>query len=596
MLDEKQLEIVNSTEPRIIVEAGGGSGKALLNGSKVVTPNGYINIEKLNIGDEIFGIDGNIYNVCGIFPQGKKNIYKITFSDGTIIKCSKDHLWNIQTANMRKKDKEIYVTKTLEEIIKEIPLFRKTKNGYKEKNAYIPLTKPLKFKKNKLPIKPYTMGALIGNGYLRGKGYSSSFSSKDKIVLERLNSELSEINYKLEYVKGVDYTLKQINRNKIGKLPLILEELELKDKHSENKFIPKLYLFSNIEDRIELLQGLIDTDGYFSKSIYEYTTVSRQLAEDVKFLAQSLGLTVKVLIKNNCKYKYNNEDRYGRITYRLIIKSSKQIPFINYSKNKVKNNNKFQCFARKYIVSIEKTNEFGEMTCIKTTAPDELFLTDGFTVTHNTRTLIERVKKLLNDGVEPSNIVCITFTNMAAEEMKERLIDVPGIGDCFIGTIHSFANRIFKNSNENYRLYTNEIEQQFMTVLTNLYAKDLTMNKYLMYKDIKKKIDLGQLPEGELEVRLTPAELYEISVFMGDIQNSEYKENIKTLCKKYNVITFDELLKKTTEYFKEINGKVEYLFVDEFQDIGPLERDFFKALNADNYFYIGDEKQRNLWF
>lgn len=208
-----------------------------------------------------------------------------------------------------------------------------------------------------------------------------------------------------------------------------------------------------------------------------------------------------------------------------------------------------------------------------------------------TRTLIERVKKLLKDGVEPSNMVCITFTNMAAEEMKERLIDVPGIGDCFIGTIHSFANRIFKNSDETYKLYTNDIEDQFMTVLTNLYAKHLTIDKYLIYKEIKKKIDLGQLEENELELRLTPAELYEISVFMGDVKNEEYKENIKTLCKKYNVITFDELLQKTTQYFKDINGKVEYLFVDEFQDIGPLERNFFKALNADNYFYIGDEKQ-----
>ena len=211
-----------------------------------------------------------------------------------------------------------------------------------------------------------------------------------------------------------------------------------------------------------------------------------------------------------------------------------------------------------------------------------------------TRTLIERVKRLLNDGIEPSNIVCITFTNMAAEEMKERLIDVQGIGDCFIGTIHSFANKIFKNSNENYKLYTDEIQDQFMTVLTNLYAKYLTMDKYFIYKDTKKKIDLGLLDEGELEVKLTPSELYEINVFMGEIKNDEYKETIKTLCKKHNVITFDELLKKTTEYFKEINGKIEYLFVDEFQDIGKLEKDFFKALNADNYFYIGDEKQRNI--
>lgn len=180
---------------------------------------------------------------------------------------------------------------------------------------------------------------------------------------------------------------------------------------------------------------------------------------------------------------------------------------------------------------------------------------------------------------------------MAAEEMKERLVDVPGIGDCFIGTIHSFANRIFKNSNETYRLYTDEIQDQFMTVLTNLYAKHLTMDKYFIYKDTKKKVDLGLLEEYELEARLTQAELYEIAVFMGEIENKDYKENIKTLCKKHNVITFDELLEKTTQYFKEINGKIEYLFVDEFQDIGPLEKNFFKALNADNYFYIGDEKQ-----
>lgn len=211
-----------------------------------------------------------------------------------------------------------------------------------------------------------------------------------------------------------------------------------------------------------------------------------------------------------------------------------------------------------------------------------------------TRTLIERVKKLLNDGIEPSNIVCITFTNMAAEEMKERLIDVPGIGDCFIGTIHSFANRIFKNSNEIYKLYTDEIQDQFMTVLTNLYAKYLTMDKYFIYKDIKKKIDLGLLDENELELKLTPSEIYELNVFLGEIENEQYSENIKTLCKKHNVITFDELLKKTTQYFKEINGKIEYLFVDEFQDIGKLEKDFFKALNAENYFYIGDEKQRNI--
>lgn len=105
-----------------------------------------------------------------------------------------------------------------------------------------------------------------------------------------------------------------------------------------------------------------------------------------------------------------------------------------------------------------------------------------------TRVLIERVKRLLKDGVEPSNMVCITFTNMAAEEMKERLVGVPGIGDCFIGTIHSFANKIFKNSNIEYKLFNEEIQDQFMSVLIALYGKFLTMPVYIKYKEYAKKL------------------------------------------------------------------------------------------------------------
>lgn len=208
-----------------------------------------------------------------------------------------------------------------------------------------------------------------------------------------------------------------------------------------------------------------------------------------------------------------------------------------------------------------------------------------------TRVLIERVKRLLKDGVEPSNMVCITFTNMAAEEMKERLVDVPGIGDCFIGTIHSFANKIFKNSNIEYRLFNEEIQDQFMNVLIALYGKFLTMPVYLKYKEYAKKVDMGLMEEEDIERFIDPNALYEIKVFLKNYRDKNYPENMSILCKRHNVITFDELLERTTKYFKEIDGKVEYLFVDEFQDIGPLEKKFFQALNADNYFYVGDEKQ-----
>lgn len=211
-----------------------------------------------------------------------------------------------------------------------------------------------------------------------------------------------------------------------------------------------------------------------------------------------------------------------------------------------------------------------------------------------TYTLIERIRKILKDGVEPSNIVCITFTKMAADELKQRLIDIENSGDCFVGTIHAFANKILKNSNEDFKILNMDIQNQFMTVLITSYAKYITMDKYFKYIKLEQDISLGKKDVHELDILLTPAELNEVRILLGRIRNNQpecYKKTLKDLCKQYNVLDFDELLKRTTDYFKSINGKVEYLFVDEYQDIGPLEKNFFQALNADNYFYVGDEKQ-----
>ena len=139
-----------------------------------------------------------------------------------------------------------------------------------------------------------------------------------------------------------------------------------------------------------------------------------------------------------------------------------------------------------------------------------------------TRTLTERVKRLLKDGVNPENMVVITFTRMAAEELKERLVDVPGIGDCFVGTIHAFANRIFKNSNETYKIYSEEIQDKFMNVLITLYAKYLTMDRYLEYKDYQKQVDLGVIEASTANNMFNSGEKYEINVFLNNEPDAEY--------------------------------------------------------------------------
>lgn len=208
-----------------------------------------------------------------------------------------------------------------------------------------------------------------------------------------------------------------------------------------------------------------------------------------------------------------------------------------------------------------------------------------------TRVLIERIKYLLNEKqVDPSNIVAITFTNMAADEMRERLCEVKGIGDAFIGTIHAFANRIYRSADLDYQIYSDEKDSEMHKYLIEKYCKFLTYHKYLQYKDIRNKVELGILPEDRIKNFLMPsekAELHELHKGRSDT----FRETIKTLCKERNIITFDQLLDYASEYFKSIGADIEYVLVDELQDIGALEYNFIKSLNAKNYFFVGDDWQ-----
>lgn len=217
-----------------------------------------------------------------------------------------------------------------------------------------------------------------------------------------------------------------------------------------------------------------------------------------------------------------------------------------------------------------------------------------------TRCLTERVKYLLNSGVEPNSIVAITFTNMAAEEMRERLCDIEGIGDTFIGTIHSFANRILKSSGEKYKLYTDELDIQYHVYLIGRYCRHITTERYGQYRKLLTKYNLGQISEQELNSFWDMGEYIEYKCLQRSaddvrtyIQNggTHYLESIETLCIRDNVITFDELLIKADEYFRSLNTRINHLLVDEFQDIGNLEWGFIRSLNAEHTFFIGDDYQ-----
>ena len=203
-----------------------------------------------------------------------------------------------------------------------------------------------------------------------------------------------------------------------------------------------------------------------------------------------------------------------------------------------------------------------------------------------TRVLVERVRHLIEvKKVEPQELICVTFTNAAADEMRERLQDVQGISDAFIGTIHSFANRIYKESGETYQLLTTEVEMRLMKeILSDNEFIHLTYDKFLEYLDTISEIEKGNEDPtlGDPFNYFTPSEL---SNWM------EAQKRMGSLRKERGIITFDELLDRTREYFATLDTDVQHVMLDEAQDVGLREYQFVSGLDSKNTFIVGDDWQ-----
>lgn len=425
-----------------IINAVAGSGKALKNGTGVLTPNGFVPIETLKVGDLVASDDGNFYPVNGVFPQGLKDAYELKFSDDNTIVCSGDHLWNVQTDSQRTMEYRgskgyFWDTKSVTDIIATMPL--KTRSG--KNNCYIPMQEAVDFNRDiDLPLHPYVLGVLLGNGTLSLKD-SIMFSTADSSVLDMLDDLLSIELPTIDVVYSSNYDYRLVRNDSAegthNELKDKLRELNLLGTHADTKFIPENYLYSSIDSRLNLLAGLLDTDGYWANSYYEYTTVSKRLAENIVFLCESLGLTVRVSEKKSSYIdKVTNTRVKCKLSYRLNIKSS-----IKYQKlhNCDRINTQFrqtQGYCRRQIRSITDLHCQYEMTCISVSSPNHLFLTEHFIPTHNTTALTFKILydivtgeamtlKQIESGL-PVRVVnkmwVCTFLKSGADELQNSLI------------------------------------------------------------------------------------------------------------------------------------------------------------------------------
>ena len=213
-------------------------------------------------------------------------------------------------------------------------------------------------------------------------GYVNYFRYKIKIAS----------NYKKNSEKNYSWTFKFKNSFAKRKNLWVEEALsdfpELWNKKSEDKFIPQEYLYGSVEQRTELLSGLLDTDGHIDeKGRISYSTISEKLKNQIIVLCESLGFVAKVIVDKR-KDKYTTEKCY--IISILCPKNKKRELFKLNRKKEIAEN--YSCSGKKElrrdidtIVKIEKTGIYVSMTCFTVDSKDSLFLMNNCIVTHNTR-------------------------------------------------------------------------------------------------------------------------------------------------------------------------------------------------------------------
>jgi phosphate starvation-inducible PhoH-like protein len=442
---------------------------------QVLTPQGFRPIGALVVGDLVVGSDGRPTPVLGVFPQGKEEIFRLTTQDGASTLCSGEHLWAVSTAADRRQGRPRRVLATREML-----------NHLRAAHAHrfeLPLvSEPVAFEPREVPLDPYALGLLLGDGCLT-TSTTPSFSTADTELALSLQMALDGI----ELVrKGgtYDYVLKRAGGSRGGVIvanpvTTVLRSLGLAGTRSNTKFVPDSYRYNSAEVRHAVLQGLLDTGGPVTQARrscrVQYTTTSPQLRDDVLFLVRSLGGIAYA------RTRAAEGRPPGRAKGRAVLYRSDafvldiRLPAHLAPFRLTRKAGTYRAFGgggrpMRFIDSIEPAG-IAETVCIQVGAQDSLYVTDDFLVTHNTlndafiildeaqNTTPEQMKMFLTRIGFGSKAVIngdSTQTDLASGQtsglsvIQEILDDIDGIAFCHLGGRDVVRHKIVQDIVEAY--------------------------------------------------------------------------------------------------------------------------------------------------
>ena len=382
----------------IVIAGRPGMGKAQPLDAKVLLKAGtWRAMGELRLGDELASHDGKPSRVMGVYPQGERDIFTVTFSDGRHTRACAEHLWSVMYRDWDAR--RIIDTSSLSAML--------GKARYRNRLSVEMVSGA--FGGGELPLDPYVLGVLLGDGGLKER--TPRLSSADPEIVAEVQAILGgevelrktgtydyrlvsrslpgrrveagcSLPYPRRYPDVYDNKLRHFYPRTVYPVRDALNELGLLGKGGESKFIPAAYLCASHEHRLSLLQGLMDTDGWAEvHGTVRFSSCSRELSVGVETLVRSLGGTCSIANKKAycvsggerrqgldawvCRIRHKNAETF----FRLQRKSSRA----------VRGRNTTVCLN---VSSVEPSGH-EPAQCITVTHPSRLYVTDDYVVTHN---------------------------------------------------------------------------------------------------------------------------------------------------------------------------------------------------------------------
>lgn len=400
----------------VVIAARPSMGKAQPLDAKVLTKAGWKKMGELRLGDELASIDGNPSRVLGVFPQGRRQVFRITFSDGRSAECCEEHLWRVTYRDWDAP--RVVQTKDLERLLKHVRY---------QGRLFIDVFSGEFGHSQALPIDPWLLGALLGDGSLCGS--SVRFATADEDILSRAKVAVGQ-DFSINHSGKYDYRIVQkggaTRKGLQGVSPNSIKEglvkLGLWERTSEAKFIPALYLDANRAARVSLLQGLLDTDGWVERwGSIRFCTASEPLAKDVICLMRSLGGTGSYTVKHPV-FTYRGEQREGRLSYVCNLQHHSPKSLFTVQRKIVRAPHTRQRHRRLNVVFVEPSR-VAETQCIAVTHPSRLYITDDYVVTHNTALAMNMVEHV---ALNLNRAVAVFSLEMSSPQLVTRMIGSVG--------------------------------------------------------------------------------------------------------------------------------------------------------------------------